>query len=401
MGLFSKRQRLRKVVSMTAIVVLLPLVGFISIERFLRRGEAADRVVRISGRIESDDAAVAAKVAGRVLEIKVREGDSVKAGQVLAVLEGEQVRARVEQARSAVEQAQARLRHARQQIFVLQQALEQGRLSAGQSQQEANGRVKQAEAQLAASEAEAAQAEAMYEQAQYDAEKTAQLVAKGIESERAAKHAQVLAQAQAAVLRAAKKKIEAARGALDAVKADLVNPTIRSSQTVALQQQLLQGESDIAALTADAERAQAQLKEAEADRDDLIIRAPFDGIIAFRSAEPGEVITAGTPVVTLLNPSEVYLRAFVPQGEIGRIKVGQPARVYLDSDIHHPLDAVVSRVDPRAAFTPENIYFQNDRVKQVVGVKLLIKVGDGYAKPGMSGDGEILIEGDRWTPKAD
>lgn len=363
---------------------------------FLRDGSSSKQVIQVSGRIESDDSAVAAKVAGRIHEITVREGDQVKTGQVLAVLEDEQLRAREEQAQSAVRQAQARLQRARQQMPVLQQELEQSRLSLDQSRQDAEGRVKQAAAQLAAAEATAAQSEAMYEQARYEAEKFEQLVQKGIESERVARQTRTVARAQLAAVGAANKQVEASRGALDAAKASLANPAIHFSQAAVLRQQLLQAESDIDALQADVERAQAQLKEAHADRNDLIVAAPFDGIVASRSAEPGEVVAAGTSLVTLINPTDVYLRAFVPQGEIGRVKVGQLARVYIDSDTNNPLDAVVSRIDPQASFTPENVYFRNDRIKQVVGIKLLIRGAEGFAKPGMSADGEVLVEGDSW-----
>ena len=78
------------------------------------------------------------------------------------------------------------------------------------------------------------------------------------------------------------------------------------------------------------------------------------------------------------------------------MKVGQPARVYLDSNPKQPLDAYVLRIDPQATFTPENTYFRDDRVKQVVGAKLGLRTGFGYAKPGMPADGEILVSGDTW-----
>ena len=134
----------------------------------------------------------------------------------------------------------------------------------------------------------------------------------------------------------------------------------------------------------------------QANRSDLTVLAPFDGTVVTRTAEPGEVIQAGTAIVTLLDMNRVYLRGFVPEGQIGKVKVGQPARLYLDSDTKKPLDAVVQRIDPQATFTPENTYFRDDRVKQVVGVKLLVKSGIGFAKPGMPADGEILVSGTTW-----
>jgi len=107
---------------------------------------------------------------------------------------------------------------------------------------------------------------------------------------------------------------------------------------------------------------------------------------------------SGPPIVTLVNLGQVYLRAFVPGGDIGRVRVGQPARVYLDSAPNTPIDAQVIRIDPEASFTPENTYFREDRVKQVVGVKLLINGALGFAKPGMPADGEILVDG-QWPAR--
>jgi HlyD family secretion protein len=98
----------------------------------------------------------------------------------------------------------------------------------------------------------------------------------------------------------------------------------------------------------------------------------------------------------MLDLTKVYLRGFVPEGDIERVKLGQPARIYLDSHPRQPVDAVVSRIDPEASFTPENTYFRSDRVKQVVGVKLLVNNPTGNAKPGMPADGEILVEGGTW-----
>src|SRR5262249_53834327 len=139
--------------------------------------------------------------------------------------------------------------------------------------------------------------------------------------------------------------------------------------------------------------ARAQLKEAQANRQDLTIVAPFDGTIATRTAEPGEVVVPGTSIVTMIDLSKIYLRGFVPEGDIGRVKLGQTARISLDSIPNHSIEATVSRIDPEASFTPENTYFRNDRVKQVIGVKLQIKNPTGAAKPGMPADGEILTEG--------
>jgi HlyD family secretion protein len=222
------------------------------------------------------------------------------------------------------------------------------------------------------------------------------LLQTGAASERQAKQAVTTAEQQEAVVAAAKRRVEASEGALITARANLENPGIRAAQEGVVRRQIAQQQAEINAAAASANQARFALKEAQADRKDLLVVAPFDGTVITRSVEPGEVVPAGTPIVTLLDLTKVYLRGFVPEGEIGRVAVGQPARVYLDSDPNEPIDAYVSRADPQATFTPENTYFRNDRVKQVVGVKLQLKGAFGFAKPGMSADGEILVSGNEW-----
>jgi HlyD family secretion protein len=219
-------------------------------------------------------------------------------------------------------------------------------------------------------------------------------------SERQGKQAETTAETQAALVAASKRKVEAARGSLATAQATLSNPDIRSLQAATLRRQIAQQEADVASAAADEQHARASLLEAKANRNDLVVTAPFDGTVVTRTAEPGEVLTAGTPIVTLLDLHKVYLRGYIPEGQIGRIKVGQAARVFLDSNPKQPLDAYVVRIDPQATFTPENTYFRDDRVKQVVGVKLGLKSGFGYAKPGMPADGEVLVAGDAWPPES-
>jgi HlyD family secretion protein len=391
--------RRRRPLAIAAGLLLLGLGAFAVWRLVLAGPDVPPGVIAVSGRIEGDDAAVAAKLSGRIRELTVREGDRVEAGQVIAVLDDEQIRAREEQATAVVRQAEARVRLAQHQITVLDEQLRQSHLGVDQARVDAQGRVNEAEARLAAAEAQLAQAEASHAQAKWDREALTRLFQRELVAEQEARRAQYTEEAQAAVVAAARRQVEAARGSLTAARASLVNPAIRSSQAAAVEGQILQARADIAAAQADAERARAQLQEARANRRDLNIVAPFTGTVATRTAEPGEVVVAGTPVVTLVNLSQVYLRAFVPEGQIGRVRLDQPARVYLDSAPTTPIEALVSRVDPEASFTPENTYFREDRVKQVVGVKLQLRGAVGFAKPGMPADGEILVDGDRWPAR--
>jgi HlyD family secretion protein len=297
-----------------------------------------------------------------------------------------------------VVQAVARLNSARQQTAILGDQLQQTEIQTGQSKLDAEGRVRQAEADLSAAEADLARQKSTYDLALFDKDAYTRLAKTGAVSERQGKQAATTADEDAAAVAAAERRVEAAKGAVSTAKSMLDNPSIRSAQAAGVRKQMAQQTAEIASAAADEVRARASLAEAQANRRDLVVTAPFDGTIITRTAEPGEVVTAGTPIVTLLDLHKVYLRGFVPEGQIGRIKNEQPAHVYLDSNPNQPIDAYVARIDPQATFTPENTYFRDDRVKQVVGLKLNLKSGFGLAKPGMPADGEILL-GDNWPEK--
>ena len=383
------------------LIILLLAAGALVFWRVaLAKPDGSANTIVVSGRIEGDDSAVSSKATGRLLEAKVREGDEVKAGDVIAVLDDQQLRDREAEAQATLAQAGAKLEWARKQVSVLGQQLEQSSVETGQSKVDANGRVNQAQAELAAAEAELAQQEAAYKLALFDKDAYTRLAQSGAVSERQGKQAETTAETQAALVAAAKRRVDASRGALATAQATLSNPDIRSLQASMIRRQIVQQEADVASAAADEQHARAALLEAKANRKDLIVTAPFDGTVVTRTAEPGEVLTAGTPIVTLLDLHKVYLRGYIPEGQIGRVKVGQAAHVYLDSNPNQPLDAYVQRIDPQATFTPENTYFRDDRVKQVVGVKLGLKTGFGYGKPGMPADGAILVAGDTWPPES-
>jgi HlyD family secretion protein len=389
-------RRIRRITILILLLVAVAVAAFLIWKMFFARRAVPENIVILSGRIEGDDSAVAPKITGRILEMRYREGDCVKAGDPIAILDNAQVKAREDQARAGLRQAEARAQSARDQIAVLTQQLRQSLLQAEQAKIDAEGRVRQARDEMASALADLVQQEAAYTLAIFDRDAYARLARTGAVSERQGREAASKASQQAAAVAAAKRRYEAACGALETAKANLVNPLIRGSEAEAVRKQITQQEAEIAAANAGTDQARAQLREAEENRRDLIVTAPFDGTITTRVAEPGEVVAAGTPVVTMLDLTKVYLRGFIPEGEIGRVKVGQPARVYLDSNPDKPIEAYVSRIDPQATFTPENTYFRDERVKQVVGVKLQLKEGFGFAKPGMPADGEILVQGDKW-----
>ena len=274
--------------------VLLIVVGLIVWRVFFSTPALPGSIVAVSGRIEGDDSAVASKTTGRILEVRVREGDSVNAGDVIAILDDAQIRAREDQARDALSSAEAKGDAARQQIAVLQQQLDQSQLQVGQSKFDTEGRVKQAQADLAAAQSDLAQQQAAYQIAAFDKDAYTRLAKTGAVSERQGLQSAATADQSAAAVAAAQRRVEAAQDALTTAQGILSNPNIRQSQVALVRSQLAEQKAEVDSAAAQTQQAHAQLAEAEDNRNDLTIRAPFSGTVVTRAAEPGEVIPSGT-----------------------------------------------------------------------------------------------------------
>lgn len=377
------------------LLLLLPL-GLVTIAAgsaiwyFLAR--PVNSALTVSGRIEGYETDIGAKTPGRVDRITVREGDAVKPGQLLAQINDDEVQAQLQGARARVTAAREQERQALLQLGVIDSQIRESQLNVLQSEQDQKGRVYQAEANVAALEAQLKQTQSQLNLAKLNRDRAAALVREGAFSTQQFDQAQTNYETALATVEAVQKQIDAARGGLALAASASYNPYIRGAQLSALYQQRQRANAQVQTARAEIKNAQATEQQIQAQIGYLTIVSPIAGIVTARSVEPGAVVTTGKTLLSLLNPNSVYLRGYVPEGDIGRIKVGQKARVYLDSSPKQAIPAHVAAIDPQASFTPENIYFKDDRVKQVFGIKLAIDNPGGYAKPGMPADAEIVLE---------
>lgn len=339
-------------------------------------------------------------------EVTVREGAEVQRGDRLVQLDDDEIRAELEGAEARLRSAQQQAENARLQISVLESQISEAHYRLQQSQGETQGEVSQAEAELAAAiaqlreaEAQVTDAEAQLELAQADRNRYAQLLEEGAvgeqryqQAEAADRSAQASLESRRASVEAAQRQVNAAQGRLTQSQSTSFNPDINTAQLERLNTQLEQARVQLASAEAEVANADADRQRIQAQFSDLTINSPIDGVITVRSVEPGVVVSSGNVLLTVLDLNTVYLRGFIPEGEIGRVRVGQTAHIYLDSAPDRPLNARVAAIDSEASFTPENIYFREDRVQQVFGVRLTIDNPQGFAKPGMPADAEVVLQ---------
>ncbi|MGY4820019.1 HlyD family secretion protein [Pseudomonas chlororaphis subsp. piscium] len=150
-------------------------------------------------------------------------------------------------------------------------------------------------------------------------------------------------------------------------------------------------QAQVAAVRAAIGSAKALVAQLTSEIDDSSLRAPIDGIIQLRLAEPGEVLGAGGRVLLLIDPSDQYMNLYLSASVTGRLAVGSEARILLDALPDQPLPAKISFVAAKSQFTPKEVETRDERQKLVFRVKLRLTQPSAVpqAKPGMPGAGYV------------
>ena len=138
---------------------------------------------------------------------------------------------------------------------------------------------------------------------------------------------------------------------------------------------------------------------ARSEIDKTRIAAPLSAAVLERLAEPGEVVAVGQPLAVLANLRTVKLKVFVAERDLGRVRLGAPARIHIDAFAGRDFPARVRRVDPQAQFTPRDVHMADERSRTVYGVTLEATNPDGLLKPGMPADSWILWDAKSGWPK--
>jgi len=291
-------------------------------------GFRRDRRLVASGHIEAVDVRILTKVRGRVLKRPVDEGDAVKAGQLLAVQDTVDTELQLRQAQADRDQAEANLR-----------------LKVAGSRKED---IDQLAAQLAATQAD-------LDGAEKELLRQERLVTEG--------YTTVQTRDDALARRdALKAELESARQALVRAKAGS-----RSQEIEAARAELASMDARI-----------AQLKQQIAD---ATIVSPVDGVVTEKIAEPGELLAAGSPVLVVTDLAKPWLTVYVPEPDLGRIRLAAPAEVVTDGGERR--SGKVTFISSKAEFTPKNVQTRDERVKLVYRVKVGLDNADGLFKPGM------------------
>ncbi|WP_322013630.1 HlyD family secretion protein [Paraburkholderia sp. J12] len=335
------------------IVIAVAAGGYFGWRYFADRGPGAG-FVSGNGRIEATEIDVATKLAGRVQDVLVQEGDFVSAGQTLAHMQIDTLQAQRSEATAQHQQAVNTDASAKAQIALRES-----------DQRAAEASVAQRESELDAARRRLARSETLSKEGASSMQE--------LDDDRAR-----VRSAQAAVA-AAKAQVAAAAAAVTAA---------RAQQTGA--------ESAVAA-------AQATIDRVQADIQDSDLKAPRAGRVQYRVAQPGEVLGAGGKVLNMVDLSDVYMTFFLPEQAAGRVALGQDVHIVLDAAPQWVIPAKVTFVSATAQFTPKTVETQSERQKLMFRVKAqidrdLLQKHLKYVKTGLPGVAWVKLDANEDWP---
>jgi len=292
--------------------------------------------IRASGIIEMDEIDVASRIGGRVVRMMVNEGDSVRAGDTLAVLEQDEIAAQLRAQSAEAERAAA-------------QSQEVARGPRAQEVQMQRATVASLEAQLEGAQRQNERMEALFERQVISTE--------------------------------------------ERDKARTTRDDLKARRDAAVQQlKLLEAGSrreDIVAAREAAEAAKATVAGAQSRLRELTLVAPTNGVVLLRNFELGELVGAGLPVVTLGNPDSLWVRVYVPAPLVSRIRRGSEAQVHLGGGDKRKFEGRVGEIATKAEFTPRAALTEEERANIVFAVKIMLASSHGQLKAGLPADATI------------
>ena len=322
-----------------------------------------------SGRIEGRLTTITPKSSGWLREIKADEGQQVTKDSVLAILADEAQRQRTAAATENVKDLTQQLRSAQTRLDLLHRSVPL--------------QIKEAQIVLKQEKDKHIKISIIYDQAKKEANRYQKLVVQKSSCQELAEQKMLQASVSEKEVAEACEDISLAENQL--------------AQALLGEQEIEAKQAERDALVSRIAMAKAMLAEQQSYLDDFVIRSPLDGTVLTRTVELGERVNVGNPLFTLVDLNRLYLKVYIPEPDIGKVIIGQEARVSVDAYPDRYFPARVSKLSQQAEFTPKNVETREERVKLVFAVELaLLENDEGILKPGMPADGII-----RWLKDAE
>ncbi|MEK6302468.1 MAG: efflux RND transporter periplasmic adaptor subunit [Acidobacteriota bacterium] len=369
------------------LIVVAALIGVAAAWKFLS-GRAESNKLVLSGTIEADEIHVGSKVSGRIAEVLVTEGQEVKEGQPLIRFERYDLDARRADAVAAIAQAQANYQKTLSWFRPEELAAAKAQAEAAWMSYEMarNGPRKQ---EIDTARADLNAADADYQVGRATLARIERLALDGVVSKQDYDNAKAAADRASAAREAARQKLDLL---LAGTRPEEIARAERQFKQAAANREMVENggrKEDIAAAKAQVDRARSALEQIETQLAELEVKAPADAVIEVFQLRPGDLISPNSPVATLLEPDRLYVRVYVPEPDLIRVRLEDEVPVHVDGAGGESFKGKIEHIASRGEFTPRNIQTRSEREHQVFAVRVRLDNSSRKLRGGMAADVSI------------
>lgn len=357
-----------------------------------QRPKRSEGVLEGNGQVRGTEIVVSAKIGGVAGRVAIREGQIVKRGDLIAQIASRELEARLGQARAQAAAAQSLVAELKAQLEVFDVAQEQAKAGASVAAGASTHEIHRVSEALARANADIAAADAQFTQDKNTYDRFEQLLARGFISKNYFDEVAARRRASEARLSAARRAREEAQASLDKARAASGEVAIKEKDVRRVAAERTRAEAARATAASQAEAAQARVAEIEAQLADTRIVAPAYATVMTKLVEPGELVAPGRPLAVLVNLNDLFVRAYIPESDVGKVRLGNPARIAVDAFPGRTFAGAVTEIAQQAEFTPKDVHMKDEREKLVFGVKVAVASPDGLLKPGMFADVKIRVD---------
>ncbi|MDY6862607.1 MAG: efflux RND transporter periplasmic adaptor subunit [Thermodesulfobacteriota bacterium] len=346
-------------------------------------------LLRLHGWVEGTEVCISSKVKGNVIELTINEGYDVGEGQLIAKIDSEQIRSQLEDAEAYINRARELLKRAGNHLITLKSKLSGARITLDLSKKQSTAKIKEAQAGLEATKAVLKQAKINFKKAEKDYNRFLPLIQRKVISRSKMDSVEERYEFTKEDVERAKRELLRNEARLALAQSTLIEVRLRENDLITLEKELIvaQDEQRIARTALDS--SIARRKEIEANLDDTLVYSPVEGTVTDKMIELGENVVLGTPLAIIVDMTQLYVKTYVEQVDIGKVKLNDPCRIYVDSFPNRYFEGKVILVAPKAEFTPRDIQMDDHRSNMVYKIKVGINNPEGILKPGMPADVDL------------
>ncbi len=338
------------------------ILGLVAIYHSVRVNARHDsKLLHLHGWVEGTNVTLSSKAKGQIIKLNAEEGLEVKQGQLVAVIDSEQIKAQIANAAAEIARAQEGVKKAGNAVKVQESRLVGEKIALKLAKEQSDSLIAKAKAEL--------------NKAQKDDKRTASLVEKNL--------------IPLAKMDEVREAYNVAMANMALSKSSQIDILLKENNVTTLERELATEKMNEEMAKSVLNGAIARKREIVASMDDTIIYSPVAGTVTDKPIELGENVVPGTPLAVIVDLTKLYIKAYVEQKDIGKVKLGGEAQIHVDSFPNRNFKGKVIYISPKVEFTPRDVQMNEHRATMVYKIKVGIDNPQGILKPGIPADVDI------------